>query len=486
MQCRYVANIEFANYPVFMANRRIFAGAVLRSLRSGRALRQQQLAELLGISAPYLSQLENDDRALTPHLIDRLRKLFPVEWQDIPADRGAKLLEAFDAALGSSSLPNTYSTAQIHRLVDQFPEFAESFVALSQRHRADLERLEMLDEALGSGGSTGGRLPWDQVRDWFHNTNNYIDDLDRKSEDFSLTLSEGNDTPSTTQLIDWLAHSGIKVKYTQDGPVRRFDYDTQILFINAVKSQEGSRFQIFWHIADTLFKNDINNIVRSANFNSKTAQQLLSIGLANYMAGAMLMPYERFRTAARIVRHDIDRLRHTFGSTFEQVCHRLSNLQRPNSRGIPMYFCRVDMAGNITKRHSATRLRFARFGGACPLWVVHEAAAVPDRIHIQLAEMPDGVRYVSIAKGLVKQTGSYTETPRRYAVALGCEADFASEFIYADALNLHNRGASTPIGVSCRICSRVDCDQRAYPPSDKEIMIEPSLREIVPYRIKPD
>ncbi|MGJ3629172.1 short-chain fatty acyl-CoA regulator family protein [Sphingomonas sp. MMS24-JH45] len=29
-------------------------------------------------------------------------------------------------------------------------------------------------------------------------------------------------------------------------------------------------------------------------------------------------------------------------------------------------FCRVDMAGNITKRHSATRLRHS-IGGACPL-----------------------------------------------------------------------------------------------------------------------
>ena len=102
------------------------------------------------------------------------------------------------------------------------------------------------------------------------------------------------------------------------------------------------------------------------------------------------------------MRHDIDRLRKRFGTSFEQTCHRLSTLQRPGARGIPFFFCRVDMAGNVTKRHSATRLQFARFGGACPLWVVHEAVAIPDRILVQLAETPDGVRYVSMAKGLVK------------------------------------------------------------------------------------
>jgi predicted transcriptional regulator len=149
-----------------------------------------------------------------------------------------------------------------------------------------------------------------------------------------------------------------------------------------------------------------------------------------------------------------------------------------------MFFCRVDMAGNITKRHSATRLRFARFGGACPLWVVHEAVAVPDQIHVQLAEMPDGTRYVSIAKGLVKQTGSYRQRPRRYAVALGCEVDVAADFIYADDLNLDSDRSATPIGESCRICPRGDCDQRAFPPNDREITVDILQRDTVPYRIE--
>jgi predicted transcriptional regulator len=195
------------------------------------------------------------------------------------------------------------------------------------------------------------------------------------------------------------------------------------------------------------------------------------------------MPYGRFRTEARTVRHDIDRLRQVFGVSFEQACHRLSTLQRPGARGIPFFFCRVDMAGNITKRHSATRLQFARFGGACPLWIVHEAVAIPDRILVQLAETPDGVRYVSMAKGLVKPSGSYDRAPRRYAVALGCEVDHAREFIYADGLDLTSERGATRIGISCRICPRPDCDQRAFPPSDRDILVDPDHRDVVPYRL---
>ena len=210
---------------------------------------------------------------------------------------------------------------------------------------------------------------------------------------------------------------------------------------------------------------------------------LLGLGLANYAAAALLMPYGRFRTTARMMRHDIDRLCRRFGVSFEQACHRLSTLQRPGMRGLPFFFCRVDMAGNITKRHSATRLQFARFGGACPLWIVHEAVAIPDRILVQLAETPDGVRYVSMAKGLVKPSGSYARSPRRYAVALGCEVEHAEAFIYADGLDLDNDAAATPIGTSCRLCPRQLCDQRAFPPADRPIVIDPDVRDVVPYRV---
>ena len=89
--------------------------------------------------------------------------------------------------------------------------------------------------------------------------------------------------------------------------------------------------------------------------------------------------------------------------------------------------------------------------------------AIPDRILVQLAETPDGVRYVSMAKGLVKPSGRYDRAPRRYAVALGCEAEHAGEFVYADGIDLRTGAAATPIGVSCRICPRTDCDQRALP-----------------------
>jgi predicted transcriptional regulator len=72
------------------------------------------------------------------------------------------------------------------------------------------------------------------------------------------------------------------------------------------------------------------------------------VGLANYFAGAFLLPYREFHQAAEELRSDIDLLGSRFGVGFETVCHRLSTLQRPQQRGVPFIFVRTDKAGNIS------------------------------------------------------------------------------------------------------------------------------------------
>ena len=467
-----------------MSNRRLFAGPALRALRQRRGLLQAEMAATLGISASYLSQLETDERHLTPALGDALRAAFPIDWVDLEPADGDRMAEALREALADPELSGGIPGEQIERLARQFPIFAERFVALHGLYARSRQRLEMVDEGIGLPGNiSGGRLPWEEARDWFHAANNYVDQIDRDAERLAEQIAGDEASPRIRTMQQWLRREGVTIEWKGGGPLRRFDAATRHLQLDSAQPNESSRFQLAYQVAALALSGQIAEIVAAAPLQTEAARHLLTVGLGNYAAGALLMPYERFRSAARTLRHDIDRLRQLFHTSFEQCCHRLSTLQRPQARGIPVFFARVDMAGNITKRHSATRLQFGRFGGACPLWIVHEAVAIPDRIHVQLAEMPDGIRYVSIAKGLVKPSGSYYRQPRRYAVVLGCEAALADEFVYADGLNLKSDDAVTHIGISCRICPRDTCDQRAFPPSDKAIAVDPSQRDLVPYRI---
>jgi len=150
---------------------------------------------------------------------------------------------------------------------------------------------------------------------------------------------------------------------------------------------------------------------------------------------------------------------------------------------VPVFFVRVDQAGTITKRHSSTPLQFARFGGACPLWNVHQAFETPGRILRQLAETPDGRRYLCLASTVSKPGGHYHAPVRRYAIALGCEVRHAARLVYADGLDLESPAAFEPIGVSCRICERADCHQRAVPPVERRLHIDPDRRGVLPYAL---
>lgn len=442
------------------------------------------MAARLAISSAYLSQLENDDRPLTATLLERLAREFPLDWLDVGVDTAERRMVALREATADPLFAEPLAAEQLARISEQQPAIADRFIALHEAYRRTGQRLEMVDEALSADNAGGARLPWEEVRDWFHFANNYVDAIDRAAEDLSERLRGAFPSPDAGAIEAYLRNGlSVSLRYSGEHGLRTFDAQMGHLEIDPSQPAESRRFQLAHQMAALALKEEIAGIVEGATLRSPAARQLLFVGLCNYAAGAILMPYRAFRDEARRLRHDIDRLAQAFGTSFEQTCHRLSTLQRADARGIPFYFCRVDMAGNITKRHSATRLQFARFGGACPLWIVHEAVAIPDRILVQLAEMPDGVRYVSMAKGLVKPSGSFHRAPRRYAVALGCEESHAAEFIYADGMDLAAATTATRIGVSCRICPRPDCDQRAFPPSDRTILVDPDSRGVVPYRI---
>ncbi len=467
-----------------VTRRRIFAGGRVRALRASRDLNQADMAARLGISVSYLSQIEHDDRPLTAPVMAALAKHFPLDWDEWEEDASTRRFAALREVAADPLFPSPLSAEQLTRIAEQQPVFADQFIALHAAYLHAGQRLQIVDEALSADNAGGSRLPWEEVRDWFHNAGNYVNVLDRAAEELGDELRGSAPTPAREGLEHFLRNAlSTSLIYAGNRGLRNYNEDRGQLVIDQSQPAESQRFQLAYQLVALALRQEISEVVEAAQLRSPASQQLLSMGLANYAAGALLMPYSRFRDEARALRHDIDQLRQSFGVSFEQACHRLSTLQRPGLRGLPFFFCRVDMAGNITKRHSATRLQFARFGGACPLWIVHEAVAIPDRILVQLAETPDGVRYVSMAKGLVKSSGSFARAPRRYAVALGCEAEQAREFIYADGLDLTSPSAATRIGISCRLCPRPDCDQRAFPPSDRSIIVDPARRNVVPYQI---
>ena len=67
------------------------------------------------------------------------------------------------------------------------------------------------------------------------------------------------------------------------------------------------------------------------------------------------------------------------------------------------------------------------------------------------------------------------------SIGLGCQIKYAKDFVYTDALNLNDKNTEMPIGVNCRTCDRMDCQQRAFPPLHKKFDIDLNKRGISVY-----
>lgn len=465
-----------------MATQKIYAGAKLREMRTRLTLTQKEFAAKLGVSLPYLNQMENNNRPISTTVVLALAQEFGMDVTELSTGDSERLVSDMREALADPVFADMMPPmADLRLTASNAPALARAFIQLHRSYSQTHERLASLDEALGREDARLQASPWEEVRDFFHYCDNYIDAVDRAAERFAARATGPGGIREAA--LNRLAEQAIQINFTDSDLLRSYNAPQKILSISSRAAPQTQIFQLLLQVALLSQENLLEATLDFARFQSDEARSIAKIGLANYFAGASLMPYGPFLAAAQEYRHDLELLSNRFGASIEQVAHRLSTLQRPGAKGIPFFFVRVDQAGTITKRHSATRLQFARFGGACPLWNVHRAFETPGHFLQQLAETPDGVRYISLARDVSKSGGSFGSPVRRYAIALGCEVRHAEALVYADNLDINNSGAYEPIGISCRICERQNCHQRSVPPLERRLTIDAHTRGTLPYEV---
>jgi predicted transcriptional regulator/transcriptional regulator with XRE-family HTH domain len=453
---------------------------------------QVAAARAVGLSASYLNQIERDQRPLPREALRRLAEYFNV--QIAVFDDSEEMRDASDLreVLADPMFSGITTLAESHAAVRSAPKVARGFLALYRAYQGLREEHRALQDRLVRDGAPPGapaQLPYDEVRDWVQSRRNHFPALDEAAERLSEAESITQTSPAddlrrilrdrhgiTTTMASGLPDSGL---------LWQLDREAGRLLLADDLPRARENFLVA-HVLGLLGQGDaIAAEVDRAGLSSEEARALARVGLANYFAGALMLPYRRFRAEAEALRHDIERLQRRFGASFEQVCHRLSTLQRPGDEGVPFHFLKADIAGNVTKRSSATRFHFARFGGACPLWNVHQAFATPGRILVQVARMPDGIAYLCVARTVGEEAGSFLSRPRETAVLLGCELAYADRVVYAAGLNVHDPRVTVPIGPGCRTCERANCAHRAMPPVGRALNVGSGSRGVVPYRILP-
>lgn len=465
-----------------MANPKL--GVKLRALRRQRKMTQVQLAERMDISASYLNLIEHGRRALTAPLLIKAAQVFDVDLGAFASDEddrvGADLLEAFaDPMFDELGLTGP----DVRELVAASPATAKAVRKLYQAYREAKDTADTLaaDMARASDlpGTASTSIPSEEVSDFLQTHQNYFPELEVAAARVREAIDVGVDVGGDVQRF-LRSELGVTVRVDtvaeMKGAVRRYDRDRRLLRLSEALPASSRTFQLA-HLVGLLTQADlIDRLASGAVATSDTARKLVRIALANYFAGAVVMPYDDFLAAAKAERYDIELLGHRFDVSFEQVCHRLTTLRRPGDAGVPFHLIRIDIAGNISKRFSASGIHIARFAGVCPRWNVHTAFLTPGRMNVQLSTMPEGHTFFCVARTVQRGGAGYRALRTHHAIGLGCAVGRATELVYADGVDLNQPGV--PVGVTCRLCTRMDCEQRAMPPLQVPLAVDEDVRGV--------
>jgi predicted transcriptional regulator/transcriptional regulator with XRE-family HTH domain len=467
-----------------------FVGSRVRQLRNERGFSQAALAQTLEISPSYLNQIEHDVRPLTVAVLLRITEVFGVDATFFSSQDDTRLVAELREVTMDRDLDIDVDPTEVAEMVSAHPGLARAVVNLHRRYRITTAQLAAATEERFSDGSGSGSItmPHEEVRDYFYQRQNYLHELDTAAEDLTIKmrLHHGDLARELTRRLTEVhgVHINRRIDLG-DTVLHRFDPNTKTLEFSNHLSLGQQVFKMAAELAYLEFGDLIDTLVEEGKFTSDESHTLARLGLANYFAAATVLPYRQFHDVAENFRYDVERLSSFYSISYETIAHRLSTLQRPSMRGVPFSFVRVDRAGNMSKRQSATGFHFSSSGGTCPLWNVYETFANPGKILVQIAQMPDGRNYMWVARTVERRAARYGQPGKTFAIGLGCELRHAHRLVYSEGLDVSGEPGTvaTPIGAGCRVCERDNCPQRAFPALGRALDLDEHRSTVSPYLV---
>ena len=458
-------------------DRPVYMGPRLRRLRRELGLTQSDMAADLEISASYVALLERNQRPLTADMLLRLARTYRMDMSELAGDGGAEQTARLQAVLKEAMFADIDLPAlAMQDVAINYPGFTEALLRLHTAYRE--EQLTLADRGTGATGDTPDAPdPVAETRRFIAARRNNFPLLDDVGERLAVEIDQAGG------MAAWLQdRHGLRVRRLPSdvmaGSMRRLDRHRDAVLIDDALDEASSSFQLALQIAYLEMRGNIDALLKDGQFISDSGRRLTRRALASYGAASIRLPYAAFAKAVEARRYDVEALARQFGTSFEQVAHRLTSLQKPGQQRIPFFFLRIDPAGNVSKLLDGAGFPFARHGGSCPLWSVHQLFGRPREVVTQWLELPDGQRFFSIARTVTAGGGGWG-TPRiERAVALLCAAEHAHRLAYAQNLP---PSEPTPVGISCRLCHRSQCLARSAPPIGRDMLPEDYRRGHAPF-----
>jgi predicted transcriptional regulator/DNA-binding XRE family transcriptional regulator len=458
-------------------------GPRLRRLRRELGLTQADMAADLEISPSYVALLERNQRPLTADMLLRLARTYKKDMAELGGDVGVEQTARLQGVLKDPMFADIdlppLETADV---ATSYPGIAEALLRLYTAYQE--EQLALADR--GADGRAAGTRSYDapdpvgEARRFLAARRNCFPNLDELAERLALTIADQGG------LLAYLkTRHGLKVRRLPSevmvGSMRRLDRHRNEVLLDDALDGASQVFQLALQLAYLEMSHAIEAALHEGSIVTENGERLTRRALASYAAAALVMPYTAFARAVEARRYDVEALARQFGVSFEQTAHRLTTLQKPGDERVPFFFIRVDPAGNVSKRMDGAGFPFARHGGACPLWTLHQVFQTPRQVVTQWLELPDGQKFFSIARTVTAGGGAFGSPRVERAIALGCAEEHAHRLVYTRDQPGFGAASATPIGVTCGLCQRTQCTARSAPPIGRPVLPDDFRRTIAPF-----
>ena len=462
-----------------MKSEKLLIGHKLKKLRLDLSISQVEMANEISISPSYLNLIESNQRPLTVQLLFRLGQVYNIDLKEFSDDETGKLTaelsEIFaDPILNSSNI----SKRDIKQIAGTSPIIASSIIDLYNAYSKARETLQVNNK---EGFLNTKATPLNNIRKFLEKSNNYFTTLENCSDLIRKKLKVNNEINYSNLRFYLEDQLQIKIQIVPQSVMvdvysRNDPHRNRILLSESLRHSERV-FQVSSQIALIEFHEEINKIIKRSNLIEEKEIYLLKITLAGYFALSLMMPYNEFKDAANETRHDINILAGRFSVSFEQVCQRLTTLNKNNNKGIPFFFLKFDESGHITKRLSSSGTQFPNQCGSNPKWAPHQTFKTPGKILLQFSELDDGKKYITIARTVNQprdQNNNLDES--LFSITLVCEIRYANEIIYINGTSVTKSTHFTKIGLGCRICGMNICEHKDVYDLSRDMNFDPNIR----------
>lgn len=437
-----------------MSDTSLLAGPALRRLRKRESLTQAAMAASLGISPSYLNLIERNQRPLSARVLVQVIERYDFDPRSLRED---------EAIGGIDGLVRRMADKRFADLgIDR--EEVQEFLAAAPQAAAAFARLY---DAAGEGKARN-EDPAEESRRAVERWQNHFADLDHAAEGISdeLRLSRGDNNAALSERLRERHQLSVRTLPAEvmPGIVQRIDLHARQLQLSEMLPGAARRFQIARQVGALELRDEIEMLVAGANLSSPEAHDHFRDHVADYAAGALLMPYRRFLRACEQTGYDLNILQRRFAASFDQVAQRLTTLQRVGERGLPFFSARFGRTGRMVHfTAGASGAVYPIEGARWPAWVPYAAFENRGALLTQAVTFGEGEavpkHWFTIAR-TVEVDGAACSA--RKAVVLGLEARFAGELAHSRGISLDQEDA-VPLGVGCPRCGRADCLTPAPP-----------------------